>query len=365
MRCAGCGVELQFLSENEIGFINISNYNALVDQKKDIFCKRCFNIKYYNKDILFHTNIENKNYDFNHFNCQRNILLYVVDALYFDFYIPELISISKKSKIKLIIIINKFDLLKNYNTDNRFKTYYFKQINQNMIKVEKIFCVSALKRNTLSELIQYLNELPPLTFFNVVGPSNSGKTELINSIYNSITSKETLLISSPFFKTTINPTIITLPNHSKLVDFFGFTRSDDLRYYFNIDNLVKIDIKKPEKLISYQLRNGQSMLIENIVRFDFFGKDVISFITNCNANLTIHKSNVNKKSNELSKLFNLPKAVEDRLLGEKTHLAYEFQSEKAYDILIFGLGIYRVMNCSKISLEISSKINVFIRESIL
>ena len=38
MRCDGCGVELQFLSENEIGFINISNYNALVDQKKDIFC---------------------------------------------------------------------------------------------------------------------------------------------------------------------------------------------------------------------------------------------------------------------------------------------------------------------------------------
>ena len=228
-----------------------------------------------------------------------------------------------------------------------------------------MFFVSALKSNGLSKIIEYLNSLPPFTFYNIIGPSNAGKTKIVNSLYKSMTSKETNLVSSPFFKTTINPTVLTLPDNSKIVDFYGFTRSDDLRYYLGVDSLLKVDIKKPEKLISYQLREGQSILLENMVRFDFFGKNIISFITYCNANITIHKSNINKKSAELTKLFNLPRDEEDKMLGEKRRLIYEFQSGNAYDVLIFGMGIFRIMNCSKISLEISEKIGVFIRESVI
>lgn len=365
MRCVGCGAELQFSYEDKEGYIDFKKFNALISIDKQAICKRCFSMVNYNIDILDHNNIPNKTYNFELLNSRNNIIVYIIDAINLEFYIPELTIVSKNTTCKLVIIVNKFDLLKNFNLENKIKEHYSNEINKIKINYEKIFFVSAFKKSDIDELANFFLSFPPLIFFNFVGPSSAGKSYLIDKIYEKIVYQKTSLTTSVFLKTTLYKNVLRLPNNSKFVDYYGFTRKDDLRYYLNNSNFKKVYIEKSPKLIGYQIKDTQSILIEGAARFDFFGEDIISFITLCNSNLKIHKTSIRKKSDDLIKKFDFPSAKENELLGERISLFFELKKTNAYDIIIFGLGVFRVMNCSKIIVEISQKINVLLRESLL
>ena len=120
--------------------------------------------------------------------------------------------------------------------------------------------------------------------------------------------------------TTLNSIEIKLNDELTIIDTPGILNNGDFSNYIDIKTLKKVTPKKEIKPITYQIKNPQSIFIEDLVRVDL--KDLNS--------VTLYLSNalkVDRIFNPRDKLFNLEK--------------YEFDIKDNQDIVISGLGFFK------------------------
>ena len=111
--------------------------------------------------------------------------------------------------------------------------------------------------------------------------------------------------------------------------------------------LKKISPKKEIKPITYQIREDESIIVDNLFRIDYLGEEKNSF-TFYMSNELSHKR-VNSSKNELLK--DLNNRIIDIGYGE--------------DLVIDGLGFIKITEKCKVSIYIDKDVNVFIRESLI
>lgn len=232
--CSGCGVKLQSLSSNEPGYINeekllTSNY-----------CKRCFRLIHYgetksDKELSI-DNILDK------VNNSNNYKIYIVDILNIN---NNTINIFNKIKGNKLLLISKIDLIsKSINLSHiisNIKTIY---------KINNIKCISSSNNYGINNLLDYLynNNIKEVS---LLGPSNSGKSTLINKLMDIYNLDTTKLTTSNKRNTTLDFIKIKLDNKLTILDSPGFLIKDYglISKYKNIIKPITFNMKSNETLL--------------------------------------------------------------------------------------------------------------------
>ena len=236
--CFGCGSILQSVDENKPGFIPESKIN---DSK---YCKRCFRLTHYgeisNNDIKKSTKsiIDNV-------NKSNDFKVFLVDILNVN---NDTIDLYKKIIGKKVLVISKTDLIdKSINVDsvidNIRKVYDIK---------EDIRLISNSLNSTKS-FIKYL-EKNNIKMCYILGPTNSGKSTLINSmidLYNKSINKLTI---SNKRNTTLEFIRIKINEDLTIIDSPGFLLND-----YNL----KTNYKNIIRPITFNMKDNDVLNIDN------------------------------------------------------------------------------------------------------
>lgn len=233
--CFGCGCILQSDNELNPGFIPENKYDSAN------YCKRCFRLTHYGE--IGNNEIE---------KSTKSILDNVNKDDYFKIYIIDLLNINdntinifNKIKGKKLLVINKIDLLgKSINInrviDNIKKVYNIK----NDIKY-----ISGVKEYGIDSLIKHLND-NKINKCYLLGPTNSGKSTLINKLIEMYNPKLNRLTISNKRNTTLEFIRIKLTDKITIIDSPGFLINDyGLKSkYKNIIKPVTFNMKENEIL---------------------------------------------------------------------------------------------------------------------
>ena len=321
-RCLGCGSILQDNNINKTGYTeNINN----------LLCARCFKLKYYGE--YQSVNLGNDDYKKIINSIPNNALVvYVVSLLN--------INLNYINQFKnTIVVLTKKDLLPKSLKDYKLADY----VKKNTVNFLDIEVISAIKNYNLDSLVNKIKKYGKEKEIYFVGMTNSGKSTLINSLIKNYSGKNIEITTSIYPSTTLDKIIIELDG-TKIIDTPGLLSEGSILNSLSLKEIKKITPKKEMKPRSYQVNKETSLLIENLLRLDIFGKD----------NIVIYLAN----SLNITKLGKENK----RLKGEKK---YSFHLKKQQDIVIEDLCFIKFQN--NIDIDIYSKydINIYTRDNLI
>lgn len=164
-RCSGCGVILQDIDKDKVGYVNDLSNNL---------CMRCFKLKHYNVLIGKSVNLDNGKI-LESINKKNVFVLFLIDFL--NIY-DEVIDIYKKIKNEKVLVITKGDLIpKNIKKDALIKN--IKNIYD--IKEDIYLCSSKTKEN-INIIANICNSKRKCL---LAGFTNAGKSSIINVLLES------------------------------------------------------------------------------------------------------------------------------------------------------------------------------------
>ena len=304
-KCVGCGV----LTSNKL-------------------CERCFRIRNYNE--YKKVDVNNNFLDNLDKIASDDLVVLVVELL----NIPNNFdSIKNKIKNKVILALNKFDLMPTNNID-RYKIY-FDKYNLNIVD---IMCVSSKNNYNIDELYECIrNNITNKVYF--VGYTNSGKSSLINKIIYNYSNINTSITTSYLANTTLDLIEIKLDTFT-LVDTPGIVTDNNLN---NLSDsiLKKLSKSKRIKPISYQVKGMQYIFIEDIIKMSVSDNDIIVYVP----------SNIGVNRYYKDKCFNSIKSI-------------SYDLNKTSDIVLPNIGFIKVKS-GKISIELSNDIDIYVREPLI
>lgn len=327
-KCEGCGVKLQNIYESALGYT--------IDINKSL-CERCFRIRNYNdykivvKDNNDYINIIKE------INNTNDLVVLVVDLFNISFGLEE---ISKYLNNNILLVLTKRDILPKSCYDEKFKEY-FNNYNLNIIDTTVI---SSIKNYNMDEVYEKINKYKTSDRVYIVGFTNSGKSTMINKIIYNYSNNNTVITTSSLPSTTIDSIEVKVNDSLTLIDTPGLLDDGDIVNFIDEKTLKKIIPTKEIKPITYQIKDSQTIIIDNLVRLDLNDKN----------NLTIYMSNnldikrIYKSSNDLINL--------------KKHELLVYEDS---DIVIQGLGFIKFTDKAKITLYIQDGVKVFVRKNLI
>ena len=330
-KCIGCGAILQDNNVLLDGFTS----NLIND-----YCVRCFRMKNYGDYQL----VTKSNQEFidilTSIGKTRSLVLYVVDLL----NVPQDLNKIKEYLVRndIILVLNKRDVLPMSVIDEKI-IEYFKSFDLGFLD---IILISALKDYNLDLLYSKIRKYRNTKDVYVVGNTNAGKSALINKFMkNYMAANETLSISM-MPSTTLNQIKLSMGDFN-IIDTPGLVDEHNIINYVDIDVLKRIAWKKEIKQKVFQIRKGQSIIIDHLVRIDYVNGDANSLIVYVSNELKVKKvnSNRNKWLNDLFK--------------------HSFEVKYREDIVINGLGFIKVIDGCKIDVLINKEVEVFTRRSMI
>lgn len=327
-KCIGCGVVLQNNNKEELGYtLNIEN---------DL-CERCFRIRNYN-DYKFVTKDNN---DFinilKNVNNTNDLVLLVVDL--FDIN-KNLEEINKYLNNDILLVLTKRDILPKSCYDKKL-IEYFNNYNLNIIDT---VIISSIKNYNFDELYNKINYYKKSNNVFVVGFTNSGKSTMINKILYNYSSNNTVITTSNLPSTTIDSIEVKVNDSLTLIDTPGLLDSGNIVEFIDSNMLKKIIPNKELKPITYQIKDKQTIFIDDLVRIDLIDRSSVTlYISN---NLEI-----NRVYKENDKLKNLEK--------------HELLVNDDNDIVIQGLGFIKFTNKSKVTVYTKEGVRVFVRKNLI
>ena len=327
-KCIGCGVTLQTSNTDELGYINKLDNNL---------CERCFRIRNYN-DYKF---VIKDNNDYinilRNVNNTNDLVVLVVDLFNISKHLED---ISKYINNKILLVLTKRDILPKSCYDEKF-IKYFENYNLNIIDT---IVISSNKNYNLDILYNKINIYKTSNNVYVVGFTISGKSTLINKIIYNYSSVDTNITTSNLPSTTIDSIEVKVNDDLTLIDTPGLLDNGDIINFIDNKTLKKIIPTKELKPITYQIKDNQTILIEDLVRVDLFDKNSMTiYMSN---NLSIKR--IYKDTDEFKNL--------------KKH---EFNIEDDSDIVIQGLGFIKFTHKSKIILYTKENVSVFVRKNLI
>ena len=327
-KCNGCGVILQDKDKNELGYtVNLNNE----------LCERCFRIRNYN-DYKF---VIKDNNDFinilKNINTNNDLVVLVVDLFNINKNIED---ISKYLNNDILLVLTKRDILPKSCYDKKLLEYFN---NYNLNIVDSVI-ISSIKNYNFDELYSKINNYKKSNNVYVVGFTNSGKSTMINKILYNYSNNNTVITTSNLPSTTIDSIMVSVNDELTLIDTPGLLDNGDIINYIDSNTLKKIIPNKELRPITYQIKDKQTIFIEDLVRLDVLA----------NNSLTIYMSN----NLNIDRIFK----DTDKLKELKKHV---LELEEDSDIVIQGLGFIKVTNKSIVVLYIKEGVRVFVRKNLI
>ena len=331
-KCLGCGVTLQDANLLQEGYTT-SLENDL--------CQRCFRMKNYGEYQVVTKSNEEYLDILKDVALTKDLVLYVTDLLNLEKDIEEIRNLIPN---KMILVLNKIDVLPKSVKEEKLINY-LKSMN---INFEEVIVISANKNYNIDYLLKRIKYHQTSKNVYVVGHTNAGKSSLINKLIKNYSDNTQELTMSPLPSTTLNMVTIEINDHLTLIDTPGLVESGSILNQVDEKMMKKISPKKEIKPRTYQIRKGQSIVIEDLVRIDYVEGEKNS--------LTLFMSN-DLKVKRLLNLFN------NEELYDKNKITYNMKYDE--DLVISGLGFIKIVNKGTIDIYIDKDVETFTRRSLI
>ena len=321
-KCIGCGALLQIEDKEKEGYIdNINN---------DI-CTRCFKLKNYGE--YQKTTLNNKDY-YQILNSieEDSLVVYLTSVLNINL---EYINNFKN----VIIVLTKKDLLPKSVKDYKLINY-ISNITNNYLDIEVI---SSIKNYNLDNLLNIIKKHSNNKKVYFVGMTNSGKSTLINKLIKNYSDTNIEVTTSLYPSTTLNKIELEIDG-LKITDTPGILSSGSILNKLNLKDIKRITPKKEIKPRSYQLKGDGSLVIDNLIRIDYYSENNITiYLANCLNIIKMGRAN--------------PKL--------KNGIKYNFNLSKNKDIVIEDFCFIKFTKESKIDIYSKYDINIFERDNLI
>ena len=311
--CFGCGSILQSDNELNPGYIPENKLESAN------YCKRCFRLTHYGEISTNELEKSTKSI-LDNVNKDNSFKIYIVDFLNIN---NNTMNIFNKIKGNKLLLISKVELLGNSISVDR--------VVENIKNIYDIKCdirtISTVKEYGVNSLVKYLSN-KHINKCYLLGPTNSGKSTLINKLMEIYNPKLNKLTISNKRNTTLEFIRIKLNDDLTLIDSPGFLISD-----YGIKSKYK-NIIKP---ITFNMKENEVLFIDKFyMKFD-------------NAtSITIY----------VNEVVNAKKYYKD------IDFDYEVNVEDNTDICINGFGIINIKKSNNISIVGLDKELISIRKSI-
>ncbi len=328
--CEGCGIKLQ--DENVLQ----EGYTSNLENK---LCQRCFRIKNYGEYQVVTKSNQEYIEILKSVGTTKNLVLYIVDLLNIE---RDLSEIRNYIPNKMILVLNKKDVLPKSIKEAKI-IEYFKNLD---INFEEIIVISAEKNENIDYLLKQIKYYQTSREVYVVGHTNAGKSTLINKLLRNYSTNTQELTISPLPSTTLNTVRIDINDYLTLIDTPGLVDSSSIINYIDQDMFKKISPKKEIKPRTFQLRKGQSIIIENLARIDYVEGEKNSFTCFMSNDLVIRR--ISNRKDDLKHL-------------QKRTIEMKYEE----DLCINGLGFIKIVNKGVIDLYIDHNVESFTRKSLI
>ncbi len=325
-KCLGCGVNLQDIDINDLGYTK--------DINQDL-CERCFKIKNYNDYQM----VDKQNTDFipilETINKTNDLVVLVIDIL----NIPDNFDlINKYLHNDIILVFSKRDIMpKDIYEEHLLNIADTLEINY----VDKLL-ISSNKNYHFDELFTMINQYKKTSNVYVVGYTNAGKSTLINKIIYNYSTLNLELTTSILPSTTLDMLDINISDDLTIIDTPGLIVEGSVWDILDNKMLKKISSLKTINPKVYQVKSNQTFRIENFI------------VINCD-----HNNIVFYLPNTL-KIERFYQKINTRELQENV-----FKVKASTDIVITGLGFIKVLKAGVICVYLPKEIKAYIRPSII
>lgn len=295
-KCIGCGAILQNENKNEKGYV--VNDNSLL-------CKRCFDLKNYNKNAYFESSFDN-DLLLKNINKKGLFTIFLCDIISLN---DKVIDIYNNIKNNKIFVLTKVDIIP--------KNIRYEKIIKSIKKNYNIdaYLFSIKNKKLINSLLNIINEKKNVI---ISGITSSGKSTLINTLFNQnitashfknttldfimIKHDDLIIFDSPGFDTKIITSKIKNTLKEKIVNLKkGYeVNINGIRLYsekdINFVIFMPSDIKVSTKKITFNdgkkeiIKDNSDLVFDTF--FIYFKKEANIFINN--ENYLIRKSVVGK-----------------------------------------------------------------------
>ena len=336
-KCFGCGITLQDVNLLQEGYTtNLEND----------YCQRCFRMKNYGEYQVVTKSNEEYIEILKEVGNTKDLVLYVTDVLNME---EDIEKIRELIPNKMILVVNKIDVLPKSVKEEKIINYLMnKDLKSSEFKFEDVIVISANKNYNIDYLLKRIKYFQTSKNVYVVGHTNAGKSSLINKLIKNYSDNNQELTMSPLPSTTLNMITIDINDHLTLIDTPGLVEAGSILNQVDEKMMKKISPKKEIKPRTYQLRKGQSIVIENFLRIDYVEGEKNSF--------TLFMSN-DLKVKRLLNLFN------NEELYDKNKITYNMKYDE--DLVINGLGFIKIVDKGTIDIYIDKDVDTFTRRSLI
>lgn len=295
-KCIGCGAILQNENENEKGYVVSTN---------SLLCKRCFDLKNYNKNADFESNFDN-DLLLKNINKKGLFTIFLCDIISLN---DKVIDIYNNIKNDKIFVLTKVDIIpKNIKYEKIIKSL------KNNYNIDT-YLFSIKNKKLINSLLNIINEKKNVI---ISGITSSGKSTLINTLFNQnitashyknttldfimIKHDDLIIFDSPGFDTKIITSKIKNSLKEKIINLkkgyevningIRFYSENDINFVIFMPSVIKVSTKK------ITLNDGNKEVIKDNsdlvfdTFFIYFKKEANIFINN--KNYLIRKSVVGK-----------------------------------------------------------------------
>ena len=365
IKCMGCGATIQTKNKNKKGYID----PKVLENKTDSFyCKRCFDLKHYNKENKVQTSLDEYLKNLKEIKKDKGLFVYIVDL--FDFegtLIYNINSILESNNI--LLVLNKVDLFLDSINRNKIKDYVYRYLKDKDIKIKDLILMSSFNDDDIDELYQKIKDLHQNKNVYFVGMTNVGKSTIINKIIKKFTGEDDVITVSNTLNTTLDNIYIPLNDKSYIVDTPGLLNRNNLIYFLDKKTLEYITPKKYVKPRTFQLNPGQSLFVNGFVRIDFIEGEKSSFIGNFANNIIIHRTKLENADNFYEEhkddILLYPTKQERPKLGNFVCKKVKFNKDQKIDIAVSGLGFLSVYGTGFLKITYFNNVKVIVRKAMI
>ena len=363
-RCYSCGSILQDKDPSAAGYVTSEKFNS----NEDVLCERC------NK--LRHFSDRSTSYDFNDDYItvleaaikEDALAVYVLNA--FCLTGSFLHNIGKFLPEKVLVIVNKRDVLPKQYSDEYLKEYVRKALEKEDIHPLDII-LSASHQNTqlnieiVRDAIVKYREGKSVY---VIGAYQVGKSTLVSNLlkyYHNPTNK--MIQTIPFPNTSLAVVSVPLDDKTYLYDLPGIYNSKSLVSFVE-PQLVKYLIPRTEiKPETYTSKKDQSFLLSNFARIDITEGDRTAFTFYKSNDITIIRCKTSHADETLRDLSNnkdqLSVTKKIKCTADLTEHKISVDETGDYRIRIVGLGYFDFTgNNQQISLYAPEPIQIIVEK---
>jgi ribosome biogenesis GTPase A len=278
--------------------------------------------------------------------------------------------IDKLRNKNVILVANKYDVFPKSTNIANIVSWLSRECEKIFFRVDAIHIVSSKKGYFIDELTNTIDLARKGRDVYFVGCANVGKSSLINALLKRNTSIQNDVISTSMIPgTTLNQIRIQFFEDGKyLVDTPGLINEADILNQLMPISYNKILPANEIKPITYQLSNGNAVMLSGLAALEFMCDETISVMIYASNNLYIHRCKSEKVAdlfkNQLGVLLTPPDFTEKDNIKYKTEII-ELDGKKKMDIWFSGFGFVSVKGKTKIKVTYPEKTEVYLTNAII